>query len=264
MIPKIIHYCWFGKNPLPDIAKKCINSWRQFCPDYEIKEWNETNYNLNSCLFVKEAYEAKKWAFVSDFARLDIIYNEGGIYLDLDVEILKNLDDFLNGPCFFGLETTGMVNTGIGFGAEKWNEIVKLLMHEYEKKHFILKNGEYDVVPCPEKNTQALIKAGYKFNRNQIFRTCDITIFPPEWFCPLDYETGKLSVTENTVSIHHYTASWHNKAEMRKEQITRYCIVHFGNSLGRTIADIISIPYRFNIKVDKVLKAYQIRGEKQK
>ena len=137
-------------------------------------------------------------------------------------------------------------------------------MHEYEKKHFILKNGEYDVVPCPEKNTQALIKAGYKFNRNQIFRTCDITIFPPEWFCPLDYETGKLSVTENTVSIHHYTASWHNKAEMRNAQITRYCIVHFGNSLGRTIADIISIPYRFNIKVDKVLKAYQIRGEKQK
>ena len=117
MIPKIIHYCWFGSNPLSETAQECIASWRKYCPDYEIKEWNENNFDLNCCNFVKEAYEAKKWAFVRDVARLKIIYEEGEIYLDTDVQVVKSFDDLLNNQCFLGEETSGCIKTGLGFGA---------------------------------------------------------------------------------------------------------------------------------------------------
>ena len=119
MIPKKIHYCWFGGNPLPELAIKCLESWKKYCPDYEIIEWNETNFNLDSCEYVREAYQAKKWAFVSDYARLKVVYDNGGIYLDTDVELIKSLDRLLKNKSFFGTETTGVVATGLGFGAEK-------------------------------------------------------------------------------------------------------------------------------------------------
>ena len=121
MLPKKIHYCWFGGNELPDLAIKCIESWKKYCPDYEIIEWNETNFDLECCDFVKEAYKAKKWAFVSDYARLKVVYDNGGIYLDTDVELVKSLDILLQEKCYFGEETTGYVATGLGFGAENGN-----------------------------------------------------------------------------------------------------------------------------------------------
>ena len=141
MIPKVIHYCWFGGNPLPELAIRYIDSWRQRCPDYEIKKWDETNFDVYSCDFVKEAYESKKWAFVSDYARLWIVFNYGGVYLDTDVELVKSLDELLDNKCFLGAETTGQVNTGLGFGAEKNNVVVKLLLNEYNNRHFKLKMG---------------------------------------------------------------------------------------------------------------------------
>lgn len=168
MIPKIIHYCWFGENPLPELAQKCIASWEKYCPDYEIKEWNENNFDLNGCAFVKEAYEAKKWAFVSDFARLKIIYEEGGIYLDTDVEILKSFDTLLGNKCFLGEETSGFVATGLGFGAEKYNPIIKELLEMYIGKHFKLEDGLFDMMPCHRKNTEPLHKYGYKFSGTKI------------------------------------------------------------------------------------------------
>ena len=124
MIPKVIHYCWFGGNELPELAMKCIDSWKKFCPDYEIKQWNEKNYDLDSSRYIKEAYKNKKWAFVSDYARLDIIYNNGGIYLDTDVELIGKLDEFLDEKCFLAAEREEYVNTGLGFGAEKGNVVI--------------------------------------------------------------------------------------------------------------------------------------------
>lgn len=210
MIPKVIHYCWFGGKPLPELEKDCIASWRKFCPDYEIKEWNESNFDLECCDFVKEAYAAKKWAFLSDCARLLIIYKEGGIYLDTDVKLMKSLDSMLNLKCFLGEETSGYVNTGIGFGAEKHSAIIYELLKEYYGKNFLLNNGTYDMTPCPQKNTVPLQKMGYRFSGKDIWQINEVTIYPPEYFCPLNYKTGAVNITENTISIHLFNASWHS------------------------------------------------------
>ena len=126
MIPKIIHYCWFGGKPLPKLAKKCIASWKKFCPDYEIKEWNESNFDLNSCTYVKEAYDSKKYAFVSDYARFWILHRYGGVYFDTDVELLKSIDDILADGAFMGVENFVAeqnkakisINPGLGIAAE--------------------------------------------------------------------------------------------------------------------------------------------------
>lgn len=263
MIPKVIHYCWFGGHPLPDLAKKCIESWKRYCPDYEIKEWNDRNFNIDCCDFVKEAYEAKKWAFVSDFARLYVVYNEGGVYLDVDVELVKSLDSLLENPCFLGVETTRLINTGLGFGAIKGNLVVKALMQEYENHHFLRLDGSYDVVPCPKKNTEALLKIGYKNTKN-IVKMRDATIYPSDWFCPLNYETGTMNITKNTISIHHYTATWHSKAETHKSDIRRFCVAHFGRNIGVRVADFISIPCRVVIKIERAVNRQRIKkGEKR-
>lgn len=134
MIPKKIHYCWFGKNPLPNEVKKCIESWKLFCPDYEIIEWNEENYDVFKIDYMAEAYKAEKYAFVSDYARLDIIYNNGGIYLDTDVELIRPLDDLLHHSCYLGMELPGRVATGLGFGAVKGNNFLYENMKYYEHK----------------------------------------------------------------------------------------------------------------------------------
>lgn len=213
MIPKIIHYCWFGGAPLPEFAQKCIASWKKNCPDYRIKEWNESNFDVSFCDFAKEAYESKKWAFLSDCARLYIIYHEGGIYLDTDVELIRPLDEFLDNKAFLGEETTGAVATGIGFGAEAKNPIIGELIQEYFGRHFKLQDGMLDMEPCPKKNTEPLLKYGYQYSGKDIWRIPDVTVYPPEYFCPLNYETQKLKITRNTVSIHHFVATWHTPLE---------------------------------------------------
>ena len=193
---------------MPEEYKKYIESWRQYCPDYEIKKWDETNFDVYSCDFVKEAYEEKRWAFVSDYARLWIVFNYGGVYLDTDVELVKSLDELLDNKCFLGAETTGQVNTGLGFGAEKNNSVVKLLLSEYDGRHFKMNNGVYDIIPCPQKNTAPLKKMGYRYSEDAIFKTNLVTVYTPEYFCPINYQTGELFITKNTISIHHFSASW--------------------------------------------------------
>ena len=155
MIPKIIHYCWFGKNKYPAIVQKCVASWHKYCPDYEIKLWNEDNYDVKKNMYMIEAYKNKKWAFVSDFARLDIIYKEGGIYLDADVELVRSLDDLLEEKCFVAGDGMG-INTGLGFGAEKEHTVVKEMLDLYEGKHFITA-GVPDLTPCTVLNTKPFV-----------------------------------------------------------------------------------------------------------
>lgn len=247
MIPKIIHYCWFGGNPLPKLAQRCITSWKKYCPDYEIKEWNESNFDLNCCDFVKEAYQAKKWAFISDYARLKVIYEEGGIYLDTDVEVIKKIDIFLDNKCFLGEETSGFINTGLGFGAEKGNIIVGEMLGMYAGKHFKLDDGSYDMIPCPEKNTEPLKKYGYIFSGEKTWKGEDVVVYPPEYFCPLNYETGEKHITDNTYSIHLYNSSWHTWVEGVIAAIEHGCFKK--ESLEYKIRRVFSLPFRVINKV---------------
>ena len=219
-IPKVIHYCWFGKGEMPKIAKKCIKSWEKYCPAYEIICHNEDNFDLSQNRYMREAYEAKKWAFVSDFARLKIIYDNGGIYLDTDVELIKPIDDLLINKGFMGFDEKGIVATGLGFGAEKGNEIIGEFLKDYDDIPFVLEDGSFDLTPCPDRNTDALVRLGMDIkNTNQTFM--DMVFLPREYLCPMDYYTGKKTITNNTYSIHHYSASWTSDITKRTTRIKR-------------------------------------------
>lgn len=207
MIPKKIHYCWFGGNPLPKEAKKCIASWRKFCPDYEIIEWNESNYDLNKNEYVKYTYENKKYAFLTDYVRLDIIYNEGGIYLDTDVELLKPLDDLLKYDGYIGMEQIGTINTGQGFGAKKHHPFVKENKEFYENCTFVDEKGEFIKNICVPITTNILLAHGLN-KKNEIQNIFDMKIFPVDYFCPKVLGTNKINITTNTYSIHHFESSW--------------------------------------------------------
>lgn len=217
MIPKVIHYCWFGGNPKPSIAERCMKSWEKQCPDYKIIEWNELNYNIDSApLYVRQAYDKKKWAFVADFVRLQIIYEYGGIYLDTDVELVNNLDELLRYHAYFGFEEDDYINTGLGFGAEQGNHILFELMKDYEEIPFVLEDGNYDSTPCPQRNTKIFLRFGLICN-GMLQQLDDGTmILPAEYLCPLDNATRILHKTSNTISIHHFDASWQSK-DQRKE-----------------------------------------------
>lgn len=211
MIPKKIHYCWFGGNEKNDLIIKCINSWKKFCPDCEIIEWNENNFDININAYVKEAYEEKRWAFVSDYVRLWSVYNFGGIYLDTDVELIKNIDHVFENKCFFCYEDDVFIATGLGFGAEAQNPLVKEVLDDYNEIHFRLPNGKLDLTPCPQRNTNTI--KGSKIS--------DYYVYPKEYFCPLDYETKQLTLTENTVAIHWFGESWMTKSEKKKNQFKK-------------------------------------------
>ncbi|MBQ2236721.1 MAG: glycosyl transferase [Clostridia bacterium] len=229
-IPKVIHYCWFGKGEMPKLAKKCIKSWKKYCPDYEIVCHNEDNFDLLQNRYMREAYEAGEWAFVSDVARLKIIYDNGGIYLDTDVELIKPIDDLLKLDGFMGFDEKGIVATGLGFGAQKGNKIVSEFLKDYDNIPFALPDGSYDLTPCPDRNTESLKRLGMDVNnKNQKFM--DMTFLPSEFLCPMDYYTGKKTITENTYSIHHYSASWTSKVTKRTTRIKRIIGVKMYNKL---------------------------------
>lgn len=207
MIPKKIHYCWFGGNPKPDSVQKCINSWKEYCTDYEIIEWNEINFDIHCMPFVEQAYEAKKYAFVSDVARLMVVYENGGLYFDTDVEAVKSFDDLLGNKAFFGFENNEYVASGLGFGSEAGIEFFKEHIDAYKDKVFINEDGSLNLIGCPHIATELLAEKGLvKNGQEQIVD--DVHIYPVDYFNPYDSVTGKLTKTENTYSIHWYDASW--------------------------------------------------------
>ena len=217
MIPKIIHYCWFGGAELPEKDRKCIESWKKFCPDYQIIEWNENNYDVTKNTYMYQAYQAKKWGFVPDYARLDIIYQHGGIYLDTDVELVKNLDSLLENDAFMGFENSDNVSPGLCIAAKVHHPTIGKLMEIYAEREFVQPDGSLDLTPSPVMNTEALVQMGLKKN-NKKQVVAGVTIFPKEYFCPKDYRTGKLTVTDHTYAIHWFHASWmtpHQKRMMR-------------------------------------------------
>lgn len=220
MIPKVIHYCWFGNNKKSRLIRKCIKSWKKYCKDYTIIEWNETNFNIEINDYVSEAYREKKWAFVSDYARLWIIYNYGGIYLDTDVELKKNIDIFLKHSSYFGSEDGMHISTGLGFGAEAGNEIVLAMLNDYNNEKFILDSGGYDLTTCPVRNTKAVFdKYDFKMvDGKNIMYYKNNYIYPPDYFSPLNFNTKKMEMTNNTYSIHWFDASWFTKEQKRNKK----------------------------------------------
>ena len=206
-IPKVIHYCWFGRGKMPPLAEKCIASWKKYCPDYEIVCHNEDNFDVSENRYAKEAYDAGKWAFVSDYVRLKVLYENGGIYLDTDVEIIKPIDDLIKENGYMGFDDNGVISTGLGFACEKENELVKILLADYYDISFVRPDGSYDITPCPDRSSETLKKLGMDFSiKEQIFM--GIHMLPEDYLCPMKYYTGKKIITQNTYSIHHFCASW--------------------------------------------------------
>lgn len=203
MIPKKIHYCWFGRGEKPALAKKCIASWRKSMPDYEIVEWNEDNFDVNYNAYTEMCYEQKKFAFLTDYLRLLIVEEQGGIYFDTDVEVLRSFDDFIDLPAFVGFENDTHIATGLGFGAEPHNPAIQQMLRAYDP----LLDGAHGVLGCPKLNTEALQKLGLRLD-GKAQTLPDAAVFPAEYFNPRNSVTGELTKTENTYSIHWYSASW--------------------------------------------------------
>lgn len=202
-IPKIIHYCWFGGNPFPYKYKKNIETWKKYCPDYEIIEWNETNYDIKKNKFMLQAYERKQWAFVPDYARKDIIYKYGGIYLDTDVEVLRNLDDLLYNDCFLCMDDVANINMGSGFGAAKGNELIKAFRDDYDKHLFVDDCGNIIGRACGNYETPLAIEYGYRpENKFQILGGG--VVFPREVLCPVSWIGMPDVYTKNTLTVHKY------------------------------------------------------------
>lgn len=243
MIPKTIHYCWFGGGQKSKLLQKCIKSWKKVCPDYHIIEWNEDNFDLSTTPeYIRSAYNAKKWAFVSDYARLKIVFENGGIYMDTDVELLKPLDALLGYAGYFGFETPETVNTGLGFAAEKGLPMLMEMMQQYENRDFNYESGQY--LTCPLIDTGVLVKHGLQLDGAKQLLDNNVLVLSAEYLCPKSLLTEWISKTENTFSIHHFTTSWfseegrkHHKKTVRQARLSviRTQILSIPNRIARFV-----------------------------
>ena len=228
-IPKIIHYCWFGGNPLPELAQKCIASWKKYLPDYEIKEWNESNFDVFQAPYVAEAYRLKRYAHVSDYARFWILYHHGGIYFDTDVELIRPIDDLLELGSFAGFECpegssfdnpNGNLNPGLGVAVPPNHQFFKGMLDYYNHHHYVLWNGKNSGNITP-KATKFLDFDHKEVLEGGVIKVSGLIIYPIEYFCPLNYYTGEMNITANTRTIHHYMASWVKKRSHLQGMIER-------------------------------------------
>lgn len=236
-IPKIIHYCWFGDKQIPLKYQEYIDEWHRICPDYEIIKWDENSYDVNKVAFMREATSAKNWTFIADYARFDIINTYGGIYLDVDVQLLKNHDEFLSLPSFWGIEQDFnrelYVNPGLGFGSIPDNPFIKELLDFYSRIHF----DNSKIVASPILLRDLFEKKGF-VQRNTIQRFDFGSLFPKDYFAPMDC-FGKLKTSNNSVSIHHYLGSWKEDVDKREEMLYKKCVYRFGRKYGEYIYQII-------------------------
>lgn len=221
MREKKIHYCWFGNSPKSELIESCIASWKRFAPDYEIIEWNESNFDVHCSRYVNEAYEARRWAFVSDYCRFWVLHTYGGIYLDTDVELIKPIDDLPDN--FVGFETPERVASGLIRGAEKADMVCKMVLDSFNNDVFIKEDGTENIETICMRETNILCEHGLSLN-GTLQCVLGTTVFPTEYFCPLNFTGGKLEITEKTYSIHHYESSWYNERE------------RFANTLGKQLS----------------------------
>lgn len=222
LIPKKIHYCWFSGNPIPQELQKCIDSWKRFCPDYELVRWDESNYDIHKSPYMEQAYAYKKWGFIPDYARLDILYQHGGIYLDTDVELIRNLDELLYQPAFCGVEKWGTVNFGGCSGAQPKNPVVKSVLDARETVPFINADKQLNLATCGYYETSPLVQHGLKVNgETQVIGNGRMTVYAAEFFHPFDYMSGETRVTKNTHSVHHFSGSWLGENAAAERQKTK-------------------------------------------
>ena len=226
MIPKKIHYCWFGNGKMPLREQRCIDSWKKFMPDFELVLWNESNFDVYAVPFTKEAYELKKYAFVSDYVRLFALVNEGGIYLDTDVEIIKPFYQFIKYQAFGSFETPNVVQTGV-VGSVANGVLVKKMFSYYQDKKFVLADGSLNQVPNSKILTDILLDEGLVLNNSQQSLP-SFELFPTDYFCPINQATQEITVTENTYCIHYLSGSW----LPRKDRYTRALKVLLGKLVG--------------------------------
>ena len=219
MIPKIIHYCWFGRGNMPQLAVKCIKSWEKYLPEYEVKRWDEDNFDINKYPYVKEAYENRRFAFVTDVVRLHALYTEGGIYMDTDVEVLKPLDSLLIYDAISGFETEEQIPTGL-MASMPNHPMIGELLKEYDDIHFALGNGHIDLTTNVERITKTFLKHGLVLNNTK--QTINgFTLLPKDYLCPKSYVDGKINLTDNTLTIHHFAGSWYTPKEKLKQKIAK-------------------------------------------
>lgn len=244
MIPKKIHYCWFGRGEKPEQALMCIASWKKNLPDYELKEWNEDNFEITQNQYVREAYENRKFAFVTDYVRLYAIYHEGGVYMDTDVEVLGNYDQFLHHHAFSGFETNGNVPTGM-MAAEKGSVWAKELLDQYQDRVFVLPDGSFDMTTNTTVITNYMLNKGLILNNQYQDFPGLCTIYPADYFCPKDHRTGKVRCTKNTVCIHHFAGSWLNHSfwnDLRHK--SKFFLVRIlGERLISWLSDIVTLRF---------------------
>lgn len=222
MIPRIIHYCWFGGNPMPPLAKKCIKSWHKYCKDYELREWNEQTFDISSApLYVRQAYEAKKWAFITDYVRLYAMVNYGGVYMDTDVEVIKPLDQYLQHQAFSGFEDGVNIPTGI-MACEKGFPLFATFLKYYDTASFYLEDGTMNLTSNVKIMTDICLKLGLQ--QNNTYQVLEgFALYPRDVFCPVSHKDGKLHKTKATATIHWFAGSWMNhKISGTRRQQVRY------------------------------------------
>ena len=236
-IKKTIHYCWFGKGEKPAIIKKCMSSWQKKCQDYAIVEWNENNFDVNICPYVKQAYEAGKYAFVSDYARFFVLNKFGGVYLDTDVELLKDISELLDNN-FVGFESDNSVNTGLIMACGANDELCKAMLEEYDGDKFINDDGSFNLRTVCHRVTDWLVQKGLKLD-GKTQHIGDYVVYAKDYFNPTDMASGKLVVTRNTYSIHRFAASWVKRSDRIRGKIYSYLVRIFGIKTAEKIRKII-------------------------
>ena len=236
-IPKIVHYCWFGRGEKPKIVERCISSWRKILTDYEIIEWNEDNFDINSNSYIKEAYENRKFAFVSDYVRLHVLYNMGGIYLDTDTEVYKSLDEFLDEDSFWGFEEKNYIATSI-IGAKKENKLIKMFLDFYEGKSFSEISKNMKTSTNVQIVTTIFKKLGFEMNGEKQTIANIGSIYTQEYFSPYDYINYYDKRTEKTYTMHHFYKSWISPKDRIKSKVKKVLAKTIG---GKNIAKIRSI-----------------------
>lgn len=219
MIPKVIHYCWFGRGQMPKLALKCIESWKKYCPDYEIKEWNEDNFDLDMYPYVREAYDARKFAFVTDVVRLYALYHEGGIYMDTDVEVIKPLDSLLAYDAVSGFESPTQIPTGL-MASRDGHPLFKELLDEYNGIHFVRPDGTLDITTNVIRISNTCREYGLRLD-NTLQTVRGFTLLPKDFLCPIEHEGHRLVLTPNTLCIHHFAGSWVTGKALWKKRVAR-------------------------------------------
>lgn len=253
MIPKIIHYCWLnklGKKEYPLIVKECIDTWKEVLPDYEIIEWNQNNFDLNICPFIKEAYEVSKYAFVADYIRLYVLYNYGGIYLDTDVKVLKSFNDLLNNKAFICFEGEDAIASST-IGTEKNNYLIKYLLEYYNNRYFINSDGSFNMIANTSIFADLLKREGFlinnKFQKNQY-----ITIYPREYFSPMNSITGEVNITKNTYAVHLFNGSWIPENIKKRDDLYKKLYAKYKRIYPIRVAHLLA----------KIMATYRVDGFK--